>query len=260
MLLANKVAIITGGAVGMGRAIAIKFAEEGCSIVIPDISETAGRKTVDEVSRLGRKAIFVQCDVTSNSQVQNMVNTVIGKFGQIDILVNNAGALGTLWSLEEVTEEDWDRIIDLNLKSQFLVSKAVAPHMKSKKSGNIINISSLGAVSPPRSVVHYHAAKAGVVSLTQNMAIELVGFNIRVNAIAPGPIRTEYYEPRMKKMTDEEREAYWVSKGKTTPMQRMGRPEEIANVALFLASELSSYVTGELINVGGGLPLQSVGI
>ena len=175
MQLANKVAIITGGAVGMGRAIAIKFAEEGCSIVIPDISESAGRKTVDEVSRTGREAIFVQCDVTSNSQVQSMVNTAIGKFGQIDILVNNAGALGTLWSLAEVTEEDWDRIIDLNLKSQFLVSKAVAPHMKAKRSGNIINISSMGAVSPPRSVVHYHAAKAGVVSLTQNMAIELVG-------------------------------------------------------------------------------------
>jgi 3-oxoacyl-[acyl-carrier protein] reductase len=260
MLLTNRVAIITGGAVGMGRAMAHKFAEEGCSIVISDISESLGKKTADEVSKIGGEAIFVRCDVTNNSQVQDMVNTAIRKFGKIDILVNNAGALGTTWSLEEVTEEDWDKILDLNLKSVFLCCKAVVPHMKEKKYGRIINISSMGAVSPPRSVVHYHAAKAGVISLTQNMALELVSFNIHVNTIVPGPIRTEYYEPRLKNMTDTQREAYFVTKGKTTPMQRMGKPEEIAAVALFLATEPSSYITGEAINVAGGLPLMALGI
>jgi NAD(P)-dependent dehydrogenase (short-subunit alcohol dehydrogenase family) len=260
MLLTNRVAIITGGSVGMGRAMARKFAEEGCSIVISDISESSGKKTADEISKIGREAIFVRCDVTNNSQVQDMVNTALRKFGKIDILVNNAGALGTLWSLEEVTEEDWDRIINLNLKSVFLCCKAVVPHMKEKKYGRIVNISSMGAVSPPRSVVHYHAAKAGVISLTQNLAIELVSFNILVNAIAPGPILTEYYEPRLKHMTDAQREAYFATKGKTTPMQRMGQPEEIAEVALFLVTEPSSYITGEVINAGGGLPLNAVGI
>jgi len=185
MLLTDRVAIITGGAVGMGRAMAHKFAEEGCSIVISDISESLGKKTADEVSEIGGEAIFVRCDVTSNSQVQDMVNTAIRKFGKIDILVNGAGALGTTWALEEVTEEDWDKILDLNLKSVFLCCKAVVPHMKGKKYGRIINISSMGAVSPPRSVVHYHAAKAGVISLTQNMALELVSFNINVNTVSP---------------------------------------------------------------------------
>jgi len=260
MLLTDKVAVITGGASGMGRAMAERFAEEGCSIAISDISESLGHKTATEVSGAGGEAIFVKCDVTNNSQVQDMVNAIIGKFGKIDILVNNAGALGTLWSLEEVTEEDWDRILDLNLKSVFLCCKAVVPYMKENNYGRIINISSMGAVSPPRPVVHYHAAKAGVISLTQNMALELVGFNIRVNAIVPGPIQTQYYEPRLKNMTDAQREAYFLTKGKTTPMQRMGRPEEIAAVALFLATESSSYITGETINVAGGLPLMSVGI
>jgi 3-oxoacyl-[acyl-carrier protein] reductase len=260
MLLTDRVAVITGGAVGMGRAMALKFAEEGCSIVISDISESSGKKTAEQLSKIGSKVIFVRCDVTNNSQVQDMINTVIREFGKIDILVNNAGALGTMWSLEEVTEEDWDRILDLNLKSVFLCCKAVAPHMKEKKYGRIINISSMGAVSPPRSVVHYHAAKAGVISLTQNLALELVSFNIHVNAIVPGPIRTEYYEPRLKNMTDAQREAYFVTKGKTTPMQRMGKPEEIAAVALFLATEPSSYITGEAINVAGGLPLMALGI
>jgi NAD(P)-dependent dehydrogenase (short-subunit alcohol dehydrogenase family) len=260
MLLADRVAVITGGATGMGRAMAHKFAEEGCSVVIADISESSGKKTANEIQKKGEKAIFVQCDVTSSRQVQEMVNTAIGKYDKIDILVNSAGALGTMWSLEEVTEEDWDRIIDLNLKSVFLCCKAVVPYMKKQKCGSIVNISSMGAVSPPRSVVHYHAAKAGVISLTQNLALELVGFNIRVNAIVPGPIRTEYYEPRLKNMTDKQREDYFVTKGKTTPMQRMGNPEEIAAVALFLVTEPSSYITGEAINVAGGLPLMSLGI
>jgi 3-oxoacyl-[acyl-carrier protein] reductase len=244
----------------MGKAIARKYAEEGSSIIICDILESAGKEAADEISRSGGEAVFLRCDVTNNSQVLDMVERVMSKFGKIDILVNNAGALGIMWSLEEVTEEDWDRILDLNLKSVFLCCKAVVPHMKEVKYGRIINMSSLGAISPPRSVVHYHAAKAGVISLTQNLALELVSYNILVNAILPGPIRTDYYKPRTKNMTDEQRNAYFIAKGKTSPMQRMGNPEEIASVALFLVTEASSYITGESINVGGGLPLMSVGI
>ena len=260
--LQGKVALVTGvgSQIGMGKAIALALAKEGCDIIVTDIDLDGAEKTGEEVRALGKKAVVVKANVLKNDEVNAMVQSGIKELGRIDILVNGAGALGTTWSLEEVSEEDWDRIIDINLKSVFLCCKAVAPHMKEQKYGRIVNISSMGAISPPRSVVHYHAAKAGVISLTQNLALELVSFNIYVNAIVPGPIQTEYYKPRLKKMTDAQREDYFLTKGKTTPMQRMGKPEEIAAVALFLVTEQSSYITGEAINVAGGLPLMSLGI
>ena len=254
MLLSSRVAIITGGAKGIGRGIALKFAAEGCSIVIADISAAEGKKTVEEVSKRGGDGIFVRCDVTDSRQVWNMVGKVITKFGKVDILVNNAGGVfGPEGSIDDVTEEEWDKILDLNLKSQFLCCKAVVPHMKAKKYGKIINISSLGAVHPAVSVVHYHAAKAGVLGLTYNLAFELAPFNICVNAILPGPIRTPFWEPVIKGIKD--KDAYFAELAKKEiPLQRIGTPEDIAGAALFLASELSSYVTGETIFVGGGVP------
>jgi len=183
-----------------------------------------------------------------------MVGKVITKFGKVDILVNNAGGVfGPEGSLDDVTEEEWDKILDLNLKSQFLCCKAVVPHMKAKKYGKIVNLSSIGAVHPAVSVVHYHAAKAGVLGLTYNLAFELAPFNICVNAILPGPIRTPFWEPVIKGIKD--KDAYFAELAKKEiPLQRIGTPEDIAGAALFLASELSSYVTGETIFVGGGVP------
>jgi NAD(P)-dependent dehydrogenase (short-subunit alcohol dehydrogenase family) len=254
VLLSDRVAIITGGAVGIGRGIALKFAAEGCSIVIADIDAIEGKKTAEEVSKKGREGIFVSCDVTNSSQVRDMVDKAVSKFGEIDILVNNAGGVpDPKGSLAEVTEEQWDRSLDLNLKSVFLCCKAVVPHMKKNKYGKIINISSLGAVHPAVSVVHYHAAKAGVLGLTYNLAFELAPFNIAVNAILPGPIRTPFWEPVTRDIPD--KDAYFAEIAKKeVPMQRVGTPEDIAGAALFLASELSAFVSGETINVAGGLP------
>ncbi len=255
MLLKDKVAIVTGGASGIGRGIVVKFAAEGCAVVVSDIADPEGRRTAAEVKRSGGDSIFVRCDVTSRRQVQEMVNRTIEKYGRVDILVNNAGGVpgAGSGSIADVTEEQWDRIVDLNLKGQFLCCQAVVPHMKERKYGKIINVSSMGAVHPPAPIVHYHAAKGGVLSLTSNLAFELALFNINVNAILPGPIRTDFYTGILENVPD--KEAFFRDLAKKVPLQRMGKPEDIAGVALFLASELSSYVTGESIRVGGGLPL-----
>lgn len=255
MLLSNKVAIITGGATGIGKGIALKFAEEGCSIVIADIMEKEARETIDTISKIGRSAIFIRCDVTNNAQVRDMVKQVIARFQKIDILVNNAGGISeSKGSIEDITEEQWDKTINLNLKSQFLCCKAVVPYMKEKKSGKIINMSSIGAISPPVSFIHYHAAKAGVLGITCNLAVELASLNICVNAILPGPVRTQFWNPLTKDLPSQD--SFFNDLGKKeVPMQRVGTPEDIAGTALYLASELSAYVTGESIFVSGGLPL-----
>jgi 3-oxoacyl-[acyl-carrier protein] reductase len=255
LLLTNRVAIITGGAVGIGKGIALKFAEEGCSVVISDISESAGRKTAEEISKIGKEALFVQCDVKEKSQVQAMAAKTISRFGKVDILVNNAGGVAGSkdGSIEGLSEEEWDRIIDINLKGQFLCCQAVVPCMKEQKYGKIVNVSSMGAIHPPAPIAHYHSAKGGVLSLTTNLAFELARFNITVNAILPGPIRSEFYNEMLTKIPD--KEAFFTMLGNRVPMHRMGTPEDVAGVALFLASNLSSYVTGQSICVGGGLPL-----
>jgi NAD(P)-dependent dehydrogenase (short-subunit alcohol dehydrogenase family) len=257
MLLENRVAIITGGAKGIGRGIALKFAEEGCDVVVNALHIEGARKVADEVKALGRKSLAIAADVSNNVQVNDMVAQTIKKFGKIDILVNNAGGISSAkgGAIEDTTEEDWDRIIGINLKGQFLTCKAVVPYMKKNKYGKIINVSSMGAIHPPAPIVHYHSAKGGVISLTSNLAFELARLNITVNAILPGPIRSEFFNEMLKGMSKKEGEAFFDMLDKRVPMQRMGTPAEVAGVALFLASELSSYVTGEAICVGGGLPL-----
>ena len=255
MLLTDRVAIVTGAAVGIGKGIAGKFAAEGCSVVISDISEPAGQKTANEISRLGREALFVPCDVKEKRQVQEMVNQTLNKFGRVDILVNNAGGVAGSKGgpILDLSEEDWDRIIDINLKGQFLCCQAVVPFMKEHKYGKIVNVSSMGAIHPPAPIAHYHSAKGGVLSLTKNLAFELARFNITVNAILPGPIRSEFYTEILTQKPD--KEEFFTMLGNRTPMHRMGTPEDVAGVALFLATDLSSYVTGQSICVGGGLPL-----
>jgi NAD(P)-dependent dehydrogenase (short-subunit alcohol dehydrogenase family) len=255
MLLSNKVAIITGGARGIGRGIAMKFAEEGCSPVIVDVLAAEGRKTAEELSKKERNAVFIKCDITDRSQVKEMVDQVIGKFGKVDILINNAGITGLPKSVTDINEEEWDRVLSINLKGMFLCCKTVVPHMKEKGYGKIVNISSLSAIYPVAPMVHYSASKAGVLGLTLDLALELAPFNICVNVILPGAIPSDMWNMLIPPGVNREEFLAEIEKAVMPPMQRLGTPEDIAGVALFLASDLSRYVTGDRIIVGGGTPL-----
>ena len=254
MLLSNRIAIVTGGARGIGRGIALRFAEEGSSLVIVDVLAREARQTEKEISKKGREGVFIECDVSNSSQVKDMVNQVVNKFGKVDILVNNAGIGPLPKSITDISEEEWDRVLAVNLKGVFLCSKVVVPHMKEKRHGKIINISSMGAIAPPGPNSHYSAAKAGILGLTRDLALELAPFNICVNAILPGAIRTDMFEQIIPPGAN--KEDFFMEMGKMfAPMQRMGTPEDIAGAALFLASDLSGYVTGDRLLVGGGSPL-----
>jgi 3-oxoacyl-[acyl-carrier protein] reductase len=256
MLLSNRVAIVTGGSRGIGRGIALKFADEGCAIVVADISMEEANDTIKEVQKKGREGLAIQCDATDGKQVKNLVDKVIAKFGKIDILVNNAGGmLSKAPPIEDMTEEQWDKIVDLNLKSDFLFCKSVIPYMKEKKYGKIINISSIGAINPPRHSIHYNAAKSGVIGFTLDLAGAVASFNINVNVILPGIIRTAFHDPLLGPLTEQQKDALFANMSKIVPMQRVGTPEDIAGAALFLASELGAYVTGQTLLVSGGMPL-----
>jgi 3-oxoacyl-[acyl-carrier protein] reductase len=259
MLLKDKVAIITGGAKGMGRGMALRFAAEGCAVAIADIAVKEAEEAAAEIAKKGGKALAVRCDVTNISQVKNAVDAVVKKFGKIDILVNNAGAIAAHTPVEDLTEEAWDKVLALNLKSDFLFCKFVVPYMKKQRSGKIINLSSIGAIQPPAHEIHYNTAKAGVVGFTNDLAVALAPFSINVNCMLPGPIRTNFYDARVSKMTPADQDAFFAMLGKKVPLQRVGTPEDMAGAALFLASNLSDYVTGHALHVGGGLPLQPAG-
>jgi NAD(P)-dependent dehydrogenase (short-subunit alcohol dehydrogenase family) len=185
------------------------------------------------------------------------VAATVAAFGRLDILVNNAGAVvgahGKPTNLSVLSEDAWDRVVDLNLKGVFLCSKEAVPHMKAGGYGKIVNLSSLGAISPPSPHPHYHAAKAGVLGLTYDMAAELGPHNIYVNAIMPGPIRTSFYDEAFGSMTPEQAEGLFGMLAKEVPLGRVGTPEDIAGAVLFLASDLSSFVTGVAFPVAGGL-------
>jgi NAD(P)-dependent dehydrogenase (short-subunit alcohol dehydrogenase family) len=246
------VAIITGGGRGIGKGIALKFAEEGCCVAIADVNFTNTKDVY--VSESGQETICIECDISDSTQVYRMVEQVISKFGKVDILVNCAGIVETAKPAEDVTEAEWDSVMAVNLKGLFLCCKEVIPHMKAKRYGRIINISSTSAISPASSRIHYIASKAGILGATWDLAFELAAFNICVNAILPGPIRTELWDSQIPPGVD--KDIFFENMGKKfVPMKRIGTPEDVAGVALFLASDLSSYVTASQINVGGGLPL-----
>jgi NAD(P)-dependent dehydrogenase (short-subunit alcohol dehydrogenase family) len=261
MLLKDKVALVTGSANGMGRGIALKFAEQGCNLIINDLTLDAAQKVAEEVKSRGCKAIAVKADITNSAEIEKMTAAAVKEFGRIDILVNNAGGVpGTAGrgNSDNITEAEWDRVVDLNLKGPFMVTMSVLPVMKKNKYGKIIFVSSMGAVSPCVSVLHYHTAKAGVLGLAINLAFELAPQNIYVNAIVPGPVDTTFWDALVP--AGPEREALFdaISK-KEVPLERIGRPDDIAGPALFLASGLSDYVTGQIVYAAGGQPLLAHG-
>jgi NAD(P)-dependent dehydrogenase (short-subunit alcohol dehydrogenase family) len=251
MLLPNRVAIITGGARGIGRAIAFKFAEQGCKTVIVDIRPEEAAETLKGISDRKSQGLFIHCDVSIRSQVRNMIDQVISKYHKIDILVNNAAISPPERSFIDITEEEWDRVLAVNLKSVFLCCQAVVPHMKERKYGKIINVASVGAIAPSKFMADYCAAKSGVVMLSQCLAIDVAEYNICVNSLLPGITRTDLHDAvRPKGMA---KDVYFSRMGKIIPMGRVANPEDIADVALFLASDLSRYVTGDRILASGGL-------
>lgn len=253
MILKDRAAIITGGSRGMGRAIALRFAEEGCSSVIADVLDNEGERTVDEVKQKGKDAIYVHCDVTDSKQVKATVAKAIEKFGKVDIMVNCAGIGKPPQLINDISEEEYDRVVAVNMKSVFLCCQAIAPHMKENNYGKIINISSLAGISPSPFSIHYAAAKAGALHISNCFALEVAKYNVCVNAILPGMIRTDMtadFAPPSIKDLDE----FMGMMAKGIPMQREGTIDDIASVALFLASEESSYITGDALSVGGGMP------
>jgi NAD(P)-dependent dehydrogenase (short-subunit alcohol dehydrogenase family) len=241
----------------MGRAICLRFAGEGCDIIVNALHLEGAEKVAEEIRAMGRRALAVRADISKSAQVNAMVARAVKVFGKIDILVNNAGGVGVKGGdTTDATEADWDKVLEVNLKGCFLVCMAVIPHMKKQRYGKIINISSMGAVHPAVSVLHYHAAKAGVLGLTTNLAFELAPQNIYVNAIVPGPIETPFWDALQP--PGPERDAFFAALcQKEVPLGRMGKPEDIAGPALFLASGLSDYVTGQVIYAAGGQPLNA---
>jgi 3-oxoacyl-[acyl-carrier protein] reductase len=246
--LKGKVVIITGARRGMGRSHAIAFAKEGAKVVVSDISLEDGERVVEEIKKLGGEAMAIKCDVSKKEEVEEMVKKTIEKWGRIDVLVNNA-AIAQFKPFLEMTEEDWDKTIDINLKGYFLCAQAVAKEMVKQKSGVIINIASIAmgqiGIGFPN-LVHYVASKGGIVGMTEALALELAPFNIRVNSVSPGVIDTPMVDPvRADKQTLE-------GILMRVPMRRMGKPEEVSNLVLFLASDASSYMTGSNVVIDGG--------
>jgi len=247
MKLKGKVAIVTGAAQGIGRGIALALAIEGTKVVVSDISDKIA-DVVREIKSLGFEALAVRANVAESKETEEMAKAAIKKFGRIDILVNNAG-IYPFKPLVEMKEEDWDRVIGVNLKGVFNCTKAVLSKMIEQKSGNIINISSIaGTVVGYPNLVHYSASKGGMLGFTRSAAIELAQYGIRVNAIAPGAVET----PGTKVAGEEALKQV----EQTIPQKRMGQPRDIANLVVFLASEDSSYITGQLIIADGGLTIQ----
>ena len=245
--IANKVAIITGGGIGIGRAITLEFSRAGADVTIASRNLGNLEKVAKEVDSLGKRCLAVATDVRIPEQVDNMVRRTVDEFGRIDILVNNAG-VSFLCPVEELTPNGWDAVVDINLKGTFLCSKAVGKVMIQQKGGKIINIASMAGVYGAPTMAHYAAAKAGVINFTKSLAAEWGKHNIFVNCIAPGLIETEGVKTQMKLEPARVKETL----ERTVAVARYGQPEEIAYTVIFLASEASSFITGETVEVEGG--------
>ena len=244
-MLKGKTAIVTGAAKGIGKAIALKLASLGANIVLNyRSSEEAAIKVEEEIKALGVEVLRVKGDISNLSEVENLINLAKEKFGKIDIMVNNAGITKDTLILR-MKEEDFDSVIDVNLKGVFNCLKTITPVMVKQKSGKIINLSSVVGLVGNAGQVNYAASKAGVIGMTKSLAKEVGSRGVTCNAVAPGFIETDMTEVLGDKLKEEAKKAL--------PLKRLGKPEDVANVVAFLASEDSNYVTGQVINVDGGM-------
>jgi meso-butanediol dehydrogenase/(S,S)-butanediol dehydrogenase/diacetyl reductase len=262
MNVTDKTAIVTGGGRGIGRGISLVLARNGADVVVADLIDDNARGVADEVRAIGRESLALSLDVTSQASAEAMVASVMAQFGQIDILVNNAGIIGAPgWeSRETPNEDDWDMIYAVNVKGIVKVTNAVAPHMKQRRYGKIINIASIaGRQGSPRNPP-YNVSKTGVISLTQAQALDLAPYDINVNAICPGLLWTPMWEriTARESMTPNpegksQRELFDDYVQRTVPMRKEQTPEDIGHLAAFLASDFAHNITGQSINVSGGL-------
>jgi meso-butanediol dehydrogenase/(S,S)-butanediol dehydrogenase/diacetyl reductase len=261
MRLAGKVAVVTGGGSGIGRGIVLAMAREGADLAIPDIQVLNAEKVAEEVKALGRKVIAMRTDVTSVADVKVMADRVRETYGRIDVLVNNAGmAAPPGMPFTNNTEEDWDRAFTVNTKSVFITCKAVVPHMLERKAGAIINIASIAGPLAAPTMPAYSVAKGGVITFTRVLAKELAAGGVRVNAICPGVLWTDFWQklaahiaetnPAFKGMTA--RQVFDKRVGDVIPMKREQHPEDIGWAAVFLASDEARNITGQSLNVDGG--------
>jgi len=248
MQLADRVAIITGGASGIGRATALLFAREGAAVIIADCNQPSGQAAAAEIEQSGGRAVFEPADVTLAADCRRIVDRAIKEFGRIDILFNNAGIIRRSTILD-LSEEDWDRVMAVNVKSIYLLSREVIPHLQ-KQGGTIINTASGWGLTGGAKAAAYCASKGAVVLLTKAMAVDHGPQNIRVNCICPGDTDTAMLRGEAKQLG--EPDARFLADAANRPLGRIGRPEEIARAALYLASDAASFVTGTALVVDGG--------
>ena len=248
MRFSEHVVIVTGAGSGIGKAIAIKFAQEGADIVIPDINIDDAITTAKEIEKLGRQSLAIPTDVSNSQDVQSAVDQAISKFNHIDVLVNNAG-INLYKKPFDFTDEEWNNIIGVNLTGVWFFCRYVGPHMVSQGKGSIVNVASIGAVQASYYRAPYMASKGGVASLTRALALDLAEHNIRVNAVGPGMVETGMTRPMESRLGVISKEfGNWIS-----PMNRWSTPMEVANAVTFLASDESSFTTGQMLSVDGGL-------
>lgn len=243
--LTGRVALVTGSARGIGKAICLKLAELGANIVVNDVgNEELAQELVEQIKKMGSEAVFIKANVAKLDKANSLIESIIEKFGKIDILVNNAGITRDNL-LVRMKEEEWDAVLTVNLKGTFNCSQAVSKYMMKQRSGNIINIASVVGITGNPGQANYSASKAGVIGLTKTIAREMASRGVRANAVAPGFIETEMTQ----KLPEDTRSAI----NKQIPLGRFGQPEDVANLVAFLASDESGYITGQVIQIDGGM-------
>lgn len=248
--LEGQVGIVTGGGQGLGKAFCLGFAEAGADVVVADVNTEMGPKTVEEIQKVGRRSIFIETDIRKKANAEALIEKTVAEFGRLDFFMNNAGV--ALWKeAEDVSEEEWRRLMDINLNGVYFCCQAAAKHMKTHGGGRIINIASMSGliVNQPQYQAAYNTSKAAVIHLTKSLAAEWAPYNIRVNSISPG-----YMEgPLVGDLFDDPKYGgVWFA---ATPMHRPGKPDELCPVAVLLASEASSFMTGSDVVVDGGFTL-----